>query len=94
MCFLHRLRDLWVRLAITFRDQAEHERRDYECGYSSFNGSETKPLPHFIEFETPTFVNQIANPSKEAAAKKQLPMQMVRYGSTLATGLIRIAALR
>jgi hypothetical protein len=64
MCFLNRLRVLRMRVAVTFRNQAEHERRDYKNGYSSLCGREAKSLPHFIEFETPAFVNQIANPSK------------------------------
>jgi len=64
MCFLHRLWDLGMRLAVTLRDEAEQKHRDYEYGYSSLCGGEAKSLPHFIEFETPAFVNQIANPSK------------------------------
>jgi hypothetical protein len=51
-------------VTITFRHQSKHERGDYEYGYSSLCGREAKSLPHFIEFETPAFVNQIANPSK------------------------------
>jgi len=50
---------LRMRLAITFRDQAEHERRDYEYRYSSLNGSEAKSLPHRIEFETPDLLSQV-----------------------------------
>jgi hypothetical protein len=42
-----------MRVAITFRYQAEHERCDDEYGYSFFGGSEAESLPHFIEFETP-----------------------------------------
>jgi hypothetical protein len=53
-----------MRVAITFRDQAEHERRDYEYGYSSLDGSEAKSLPHFVEFETPALFNQGLNLSK------------------------------
>jgi len=64
MCFVHRLCDLPMRLAVTFRNQAEQERRDYEYGYPPLCGREAKSLSHFIEFETPAFVNQIANPSK------------------------------
>ena len=47
----------WKRVAVTFRDQPEPERRDNEYDYSSFCVSEAKPLPHFIEFETPAFFN-------------------------------------
>jgi hypothetical protein len=52
-----------MRLAVTFRDQAEHERSEYEYRYSSLCGSEAKSLPHFIKFETRALFNQIANPS-------------------------------
>jgi len=53
-----------MRLPVTFRNQAEHERRDYEQRYSSLSGSEAESLPHFIEFETPGLFNQGANLSK------------------------------
>ena len=43
-----------MRIAITFRDQAEHKRRGNEHGYSSFSRRETESLPHLIKFETPT----------------------------------------
>jgi hypothetical protein len=64
MFLLDRLRDLRIRVAVTFRDQAEHERSEYEYHYSSFYGSEAESLPHFIKFETPALFNQVANPSK------------------------------
>jgi hypothetical protein len=64
MCLLDRLRDLRMRVAITFRDQAEHERCDYEYRYSSLCGSEAKSLPQFFKFETAALFNQIATPSK------------------------------
>jgi hypothetical protein len=63
ICFPDRRR-LRMRVAITFRYQAEQERRDDEYRYSSLNGSEAKPLPHFIEFETPVVFSQVSNPSK------------------------------
>jgi len=44
-----------MRIAITFRDQPEHEDCDNEQGYSLFGGSEAKSLPHFIQFETAFF---------------------------------------
>jgi len=53
-----------MRLAVTFRDQAEHERRAYEQRYSSLSGSQAESLPHFIEFETPCLFNQVTNLSK------------------------------
>ena len=55
---------LRMSVAITFRDQAEHERRDNEQRYSSLSGSEAESLPHFIEFETPSLFNQVTNLSK------------------------------
>jgi hypothetical protein len=64
MCFLDRLRDLRMRIAVTFRDQAEHECSEYEYHYSSLSGSEAESLPRFIEFETPVLFNQVANLSK------------------------------
>ena len=50
-----------MRVAITLGDQAEHERRGDEQGYSSLRRREAKPLPHFIEFETPTLFNHKVN---------------------------------
>jgi hypothetical protein len=46
-----------MRVAITFRDQPEHEDCENEQGYSFFGGSKAEPLPHFIEFETAAFFN-------------------------------------
>jgi hypothetical protein len=41
-----------MRVAITFCDQAEHERRDNEHRYSSLSRCEAESLPHFIKFKT------------------------------------------
>ena len=46
-----------MRVAITFRDQPEHERRGNEYDYPSFSRREAESLPHFIESETPAFFN-------------------------------------
>ena len=46
-----------MRVAITFRDQPEHERRGNEYDYPSLCRREAESLPHFIEFETPAFFN-------------------------------------
>ena len=46
-----------MRVAITFRDQPEHECRGNEYDYSSFSRREAESLPHFIEFETPALFN-------------------------------------
>jgi hypothetical protein len=51
-------------VAITFCNQAEHERGDYEYRYPSLCGSEAEFLPQFFEFETPVPFNQVATPSK------------------------------
>jgi hypothetical protein len=40
-------------VAITFRDQPEHERRGNEYDYPSLSRREAESLPHVIEFETP-----------------------------------------
>ena len=41
-----------MRVAITFCDQAEHERRDDEHRYSSLSRREAESLPHLIKFKT------------------------------------------
>jgi hypothetical protein len=46
-----------MRVAITFRDQPEHECRGNEYDYSPFSRREAKSLPHFIELETPALFN-------------------------------------
>jgi hypothetical protein len=46
-----------MRVAITFRDQPEHEHRGNEYGHPSLGRREAESLPHFIEFETPTLFN-------------------------------------
>jgi hypothetical protein len=61
MRFPDRRWGLRMSIAITFRCQAEHERRDYEYRYSSLSGSEAKSLPHFVEFETPDLFSQFTN---------------------------------
>ena len=46
-----------MRVAITFRSQAEHERCSNEDCYAFLGRREPEPLPHFIEFETPALAN-------------------------------------
>ena len=46
-----------MRVAITFRDQAEHEGRGNEHCYPSLSRREPESFPQFIEFETPTLFN-------------------------------------
>ena len=48
-------------VAITLRDQAEHERRGNEQGCSSLSRREAKSLPHVIELETPALFNHEVN---------------------------------
>ena len=48
---------LRMRVAVTFCDQTEHERRGNEHGYSLFGGSETESLAGFAEFKTPVLFN-------------------------------------
>jgi hypothetical protein len=50
-----------MRVAITFRDQPEHERRDNEYDYSSLSRGEAESLPHVIELETPALFNHEVN---------------------------------
>jgi len=45
-----------MRVAITFRSQAEHECCSNEDRYASLSRREAESLPHFIEFETTAFV--------------------------------------
>ena len=42
-----------MRVAVAFRCQTEHERREDKYGYSLFRRSEAESLPHFIEAEAP-----------------------------------------
>jgi hypothetical protein len=63
MRLLDWLRNFRMRVAVTFRHQPEHERRDYEDGNPFFGGSEAEFLPHCIEFKTAAPFNQ-ATPSK------------------------------
>ncbi len=46
-----------MRVAITFRDQPEHERRGNEYDYPSLSRREAESLPHVIELETPALFN-------------------------------------
>ena len=46
-----------MRIAITFRAQAEYKSRGNERGHKSLSRGEAKSLPHFIESETPALAN-------------------------------------
>jgi hypothetical protein len=42
-----------MRVAVAFRGQTEHERRENKHSYSFFRWSKAEPLPQFIESEVP-----------------------------------------
>ena len=62
-----------MRVAITFRDQPEHERRGNEQGYSSLSRREAKSLPHFIELETPAFFNHKVTSASSRNCRASFP---------------------
>ena len=71
-----------MRVAITFRDQPEHERRSNEYDYSSFSRREAESLPHFIEFETPALFNhedfcEVFSASNRALLRRSLAPRRV-----------------
>ena len=80
-----------MRVAITFRDQAEHKRCENEQGYSFFGRSEAEFLPHFIEFETVGLSNQVTNLSRWVQLTGN-PLH--KYPVRKQERLIRIATLR
>ena len=78
-----------MRFPVTFRDQAEHERRDYEQRYSFLSGSEAESLPHFIEFETSAFFNhedfcEVFSASNRALQRRSLARRRVSSLAVLA----------
>ena len=84
MRFLHRLRDFRMGIAITFSDQAEHERRDDEYGYSFLCRRKAKSLPQLIEFEATDLFNHFANcidPITQISAKEYLSEKPHSYRS-------------
>jgi hypothetical protein len=46
-----------MRVAMTLGDQAEYKSRSNEHSYPSLSRRKAKPLPHFIELETPPLFN-------------------------------------
>ncbi len=71
-----------MRVAITFRDQPENERRGNEYDYSSFSRRKAESLPHFIEFETPAFFNhedfcEVFSASNRALLRRSLVRRRV-----------------
>jgi len=78
-----------MRVAITFRDQPEHERRRNEHDYSSFSRREAEFLPHFIEFETPALFNhedfcEVFSASNRALPRRSLARTRVIFLAVLA----------
>src|SRR5713101_4689032 len=95
MRFPDRRWHLRMRLAVTFRDQPEHERRDYEYRYSSLNGSEAKSLPQLVKFEALATFNQGTNLSKCVWLKTVAPLHSCLVRCCLRQArLIRIATLQ
>ena len=78
-----------MRVAITFRDQPEHERRGNEYDYPSFSRREAESLPHFLEFETPAFFNhedfcEVFSASNRALPRRNLVQRRVIFVTVLA----------
>jgi hypothetical protein len=77
-----------MRVAITFRDQPEHERRGNDYDYPSFSRREAESLPHFIEFETPALFNHKYLRSfpafTRALPRRSLPRRRVIFLAVLA----------
>ncbi len=78
-----------MRVAITFRDQPEHERRGNEYDYSPFSRGEAESLPHFIEFETPALFNhedfcEVFSASNRALQRHSLARTRVIFLAVLA----------
>jgi hypothetical protein len=46
-----------MRIAITFGDQSEYERRSNEYCYSPLSTREAESLPQFVQLETPAVFN-------------------------------------
>jgi len=77
-----------MRVAITFRDQPEHERRGNEYDYPSFSRREAESLPHFIEFETPALFNheyfgEVFSASNRALPRRNLARRRVIFLTVL-----------
>ena len=73
-----------MRIAITFRDQPEHERRGNEYDYPSLSRREAESLPHFIEFETPALFNhedfcEVFSASNRALLRRSLARRRVIF---------------
>ena len=78
-----------MRVAITFRDQPEHERRGNEDDYPCFSRREAESLPHFIKFETAALFNhedfcEVFSASNRALPRRNLARRRVIFLTVLA----------
>ena len=78
-----------MRVAITFCNQSQHERRRNEYNYPSFSRREAEFLPHFIEFETPALFNhedfcEVFSASNRALLRRSLARRRVTFLTVLA----------
>jgi hypothetical protein len=58
-----------MSVAVTFCDQAEHERSDNEYDYSFFHWREAESVPHFAEVETPILFNHELTPTRKLSGE-------------------------
>jgi hypothetical protein len=79
-------------VAITFRDQPEHERRGNEYDYSFFSRREAESLPHFIEFETPALFNHEDFCEVFSASNRALPRRSLARKRVIFLGVLVCAA--
>jgi hypothetical protein len=81
-----------MRVAITFRDQPEHERRGNEYDYSSFSRREAESLPHFIEFESPALFNHEDSCQVFSASNRALPRRSLARKRVISLAVLVFAA--
>ena len=81
-----------MRVAITFRDQPEHERRGNEYDHSSFSRRKAESLPHFIEFETPAFFNHEDSFEVFSASNRALPRRSLAWRRVISLAVLVFAA--
>ena len=85
-----------MRVAITFRNQPEHERGEHKHGHSSFSRCEAASLPHIIEFETPALLNHDLESSQSTTQRNFgfQPETSCRLPSLLVAGQARMPVRR
>ena len=67
-----------MRVAITFRDQAEDERRGNEYCDSPLSRCKAKSLPHFIELESPALFNHNVTSASSRNCRAGFPAYVCR----------------